>query len=127
MDGPKTILIAGITGFIGSALARRLVEQGIHVYGLKRETSRLDRLAGVTGLSLHDLRDGSVAELRRVIDECRPEVVFNLAAHGVSSGDVDPFQTYQVNVEFAVNMVHAVASHPATGLIHVGSCFEYGA
>jgi len=99
----------------------------VQVCGLKRESSILDRLAGMPSLSLYDMHDRSVAELRRIIEDCRPDVVFNLAARGVSSGDLDPVHAYQVNVELAVNLMQAIAGRPPIGLIHVGSCFEYGA
>lgn len=40
----KKILLTGITGFLGSNLASRLVQQGYEVHGLLRKSSSIDRI-----------------------------------------------------------------------------------
>ena len=41
------VLITGITGFVGSSLARALAAQGAEIFGLARNTANLGRLAGL--------------------------------------------------------------------------------
>jgi nucleoside-diphosphate-sugar epimerase len=43
----KRIVLTGITGFLGSHLARALIAEGYKVIGLKRSSSSLHRLSGV--------------------------------------------------------------------------------
>jgi len=45
MSNPKVFVIGGITGGIGSALARRLKAQGHHVAGFARDAAALEQLA----------------------------------------------------------------------------------
>jgi GDPmannose 4,6-dehydratase len=86
----KRALITGITGQDGSYLAELLLSKGYDVHGIVRRTStfnteRLDHIyadpheAGVP-LHLHygDLADA--ARLRHLLEEARPDEVYNLAA-----------------------------------------------
>ncbi|MGJ8638356.1 MAG: SDR family NAD(P)-dependent oxidoreductase [Opitutaceae bacterium] len=51
MSESKTIVIGGITGGIGSALARRLVAAGYTVAGFGRDAGKLDALANELGVT----------------------------------------------------------------------------
>jgi GDPmannose 4,6-dehydratase len=86
----KKALITGITGQDGSYLAEFLLEKGYEVHGIKRRassfnTSRIDHLyqdphASGRRLHLHygDLTDSS--NLVRILEEIRPDEVYNLGA-----------------------------------------------
>ena len=86
----KVALITGVTGQDGSYLAELLLKKGYEVHGMVRRTSsfatgRIDHLrsgfgSGAGGLQLHygDLGDGT--GLRRIIEQVRPDEVYNLAA-----------------------------------------------
>jgi CDP-paratose synthetase len=52
----KVVYITGVTGFLGSHLARALVQGGIEVHGLKRSSSNVSRLRDIAGrITFHDL------------------------------------------------------------------------
>jgi GDPmannose 4,6-dehydratase len=87
----KTALITGITGQDGAYLAEFLLRKGYAVHGIRRRTSlfntaRIDHLyrdphdADNRGLILHygDMTDAT--SLVRVVDQCQPDEVYNLAA-----------------------------------------------
>jgi GDPmannose 4,6-dehydratase len=86
----KVALITGITGQDGSYLAELLLEKGYEVHGIKRRTSlfntqRIDHLFDDpkirnNELFLHhaDMNDSS--SLLRVINEVKPDEIYNLAA-----------------------------------------------
>ena len=111
----RRALITGITGQDGSYLAELLVGKGYEVHGLVRRSSsintrRIDHLYEDPHLPdrhliLHygDMSDGT--QLSRVIDEIRPQEVYNLAAQShvkVSfeapeyTGDVDALGTVRL-------------------------------
>ena len=87
---PKVALITGVTGQDGSYLAELLLGKGYEVHGMVRRTSsfatgRIDHLrsgygSNPQGLQLHygDLGDGT--GIRRIIEQVRPDEVYNLAA-----------------------------------------------
>jgi GDPmannose 4,6-dehydratase len=86
----KKALISGITGQDGSYLSEFLLDKGYEVHGIKRRasqfnTSRVDHLYQDPHVQnrrfyLHygDLTDGS--NLTRILQEVRPDEVYNLAA-----------------------------------------------
>jgi GDPmannose 4,6-dehydratase len=79
----KTALITGITGQDGSYLAELLIAKGYRVYGLMRRTStvpteRIYHLSDSLHLVSGDLLDEN--SLRQILDACRPDEVYNLAA-----------------------------------------------
>ena len=90
MSSAKVALITGVTGQDGAYLARFLLDKGYEVHGLKRRsssfnTSRIDDIYADPHVSNHkfhlhygDLTDST--NLIRVMQEIRPDEVYNLAA-----------------------------------------------
>lgn len=79
----KTAFITGITGQDGAYLSRLLLEKGYEVHGLVRRSSleKLDRIEDVADdLTLHygDMTDST--NLVRLINETKPDEIYNLAA-----------------------------------------------
>jgi GDPmannose 4,6-dehydratase len=86
----KTALITGITGQDGAYLAEFLIQKGYRVHGIRRRSSsfnsaRIDHLYRDphdkdANLTLHygDMTDSS--SLVRVVEQVRPDEVYNLAA-----------------------------------------------
>jgi nucleoside-diphosphate-sugar epimerase len=71
--------ITGVTGFLGSHLARALVRRGWEVHGLKRSTSDLSRLRDLAGrLTLHDVDRGPLDGL---LPARKPDAVIHLATN----------------------------------------------
>ena len=99
----KKALITGITGQDGSYLAEFLLEKGYEVYGITRRasisnTARIDHLIESNSIKLFDGDLSDSTSLIRIINEVRPDEIYNLAAQShvqVSfdapeySGDVD--------------------------------------
>src|SRR5262245_64426141 len=83
MGEAKRALITGITGQDGSYLAEFLLEKGYAVFGMVRRTSkddfeRIEHLLPRLEIRQADLLDQ--LSLIRVLEESRPEEVYNLAA-----------------------------------------------
>jgi GDPmannose 4,6-dehydratase len=106
----KVALITGITGQDGSYLAELLLEKGYEVHGIIRRVSminthRIDQIYDHSQLTLHygDLTDST--NLVRVIQQVKPDEIYNLGAQShvkVSfempeyTGDVDAMGTLRV-------------------------------
>lgn len=73
----RRVLVTGATGFIGGALARKLVEDGALVHALVRSPSRLGALAKHLTVHIADLEDES--SMAAAVKAANPEVVFHLA------------------------------------------------
>lgn len=99
----KKVLITGITGQDGSYLAEFLIEKGYEVHGMTRRasysnTARIDHLIASASISLHDGDLSDSSSIIRLVNEIKPDEIYNLAAQShvqVSfdvpeySGDID--------------------------------------
>lgn len=115
----KNILIGGITGGIGSALARQLIAQGHQVSGFARNQERIDALSEELGI--HAIRcdatdaealEGAIRELAERHDGIDAYVhavgsIFLKPAHMTSPDDW--LNTLHVNLSSAFYALRAVA------------------
>src|ERR1019366_3749180 len=109
---PKRALITGITGQDGSYLAELLLEKGYEVFGMIRRLSapnswRIDHLLGRVTLKPADLLDQ--LSLLRLIEEVRPQEVYNLAAMSFVPASWDqPMLTGEFNAQGVTRVLDAV-------------------
>lgn len=105
-------LITGVTGQDGSYLAELLLEKGYDVHGVVRRSSveKYDRISHlVERITLHqgDLLDQ--LSLIRVVDEVRPDEVYNLAAQSfVPTSWQQPLLTGEFTALGVTRMLEAV-------------------
>ncbi len=110
----KRVLVTGHTGFKGGWLSLWLQSMGAEVagYALAPPThpSLFDLAAvgrGMVHSRLADIRD--LDTLKAAVRECRPEVVFHLAAQPlVRHSYVEPVETFATNVMGTVHLLEAV-------------------
>jgi len=114
MQENKIALISGINGQDGSYLAELLIEKGYEVHGaLKRnsvaenQTSRLDNIYDKLKLHYADLTD--LSSLIRVIQDVRPNEIYNLAAQSHVRISFDqPIYTANATGLGVLNLLEAV-------------------
>ena len=125
------VLVTGASGFIGSHLTRRLVDDGADVHALTSAVSSVypTRLVGLRDdIVLHEgnLNDqGAMRALARVV---RPEYVFHLGAYthvGKSWERID--ECTQTNVAGTVNLLRAIEDTGYRRLVFTGTSEIYGA
>ena len=130
----KNILITGVSGFVGSYLAKYLLDRGANVWGLVRR--RADGIAP-KNLSYHgiinevnlvegDVRD--ISSLASALHKAQPDVVFHLAAQSFVQGSfLNPVETLETNVMGTTNLLEAIRTKSLDPkIIFAGSSEEYG-
>ena len=124
------ILITGITGPVGSALADYLLTlPNIEVHGFKRwrsDTRPIQQLFGRVTFHEGDIEDAySVA---RAVRQAQPDRIYHLAAQSYPSESWDaPITTMRTNVEGTIHVLEAARAHAIAARIHIaGSSAEYG-
>ncbi len=130
----KNVLITGISGFVGSYLAKYLINQGANVHGLvrRRADGRIPknlidrRIHNEVNLIEGDLTD--LASLAHALDLAEPDVIFHLAAQSfVPRSFTHPLETFQINTIGTANLLEAVRikDYDPT-IVFAGSSEEYG-
>ena len=115
----KKAIITGITGQDGSYLAELLIAKGYEVHGIVRRASspnlgRIDHINHESSdpacrLHLHygDLTDGN--RLARIIEQVRPDEVYNLGAQShVAVSFVEPCHTADSVAQGALRLLEAI-------------------
>lgn len=116
----KPVLVTGASGFIGSALVRRLNDVGAVVYGISRLARKSD---GKTRWLQSDLL--SIEEVQRIVDEIRPRVVFHLASQVTGLRSIDAvLPIFQSNLVTTVNLLAALTGRDCERVVLTGSLEE---
>ena len=99
----KRALITGITGQDGSYLSEFLINKGYEVYGAVRRTSsintgRLSELDILNKINLVAMDLAEITNIQRVIEEIKPDEVYNLAAQSFVQTSFDqPIYTSEID------------------------------
>lgn len=128
----KRVLIIGISGFIGSNLASKLLESGAELFGLIRQGSDLWRIERIKeNIKLHygDITDFD--SVKNIVDEVNPHIIYNLAASKNSPAMARNKLSYAfiaaINIAATQNLLEATAHIDYERFIQIGSAAEYGA
>lgn len=123
----KQVLVTGATGFIGSHLTRRLVSEGARVAVFMRAPSGHGTLADVLDrVSVHEVDICNEEAVREAVARICPEVVFHLAAIGMSEPFLSPPVAVRVNVQGTLHLLEAAHQCGVTRFVHSGTAYEYG-
>lgn len=130
----STVLITGVSGFVGSHLAEYLVKKhSMRVIGLARRRGRVDNLedAGLFSCDSFQLEMGDVTDpysVEGIIIKHKPSIIFHLAAQSfVPLSWKQPLETFRTNVEGTINVLEAVRKHVPDATVQIaGSSEEYG-
>jgi UDP-glucuronate 4-epimerase len=137
---PRTVLLTGAAGFIGSHTAVALATRGDRVVGLDNFNAYYDparKRANVREIAKEapgadfrlvegDLRDTSLVE--RLFAEHRFDVVVHLAAMaGVRASADDPVTYYDVNLGGTLALLEAARAHGGSRFVFASTSSAYGA
>ncbi|HVR88821.1 MAG TPA: SDR family oxidoreductase [Candidatus Limnocylindria bacterium] len=124
----RRVLLTGITGFIGSHLAERLLQDGHEVHGIAFEEPPYPNLAQVAKdvrIRRADLSDEG--SLRAALAAVRPDVVVHLAGQAIPAlAQRDAVGTIATNVMGTAALLAAVEPLHGTGFIFASSADVYG-
>ena len=134
----KTILVTGSSGFIGSNLCKRLLEEehDIKIIGLDNmngyydvnlKESRLDNLNKYDNFTFIK---GNLADkklINKIFEEYKPNIVVNLAAQAGVRYSIDHPDTYiESNIIGFYNILEACRNYPVEHLVYASSSSVYG-
>lgn len=134
----KTILITGSSGFIGSFLCKRLLNEynNIKIIGLDNMNSYYDvslkeyRLNELSKYNNYTFIKGNLADkelINKIFNEYKPEIIVNLAAQaGVRYSITNPDTYIESNIIGFYNILEACRNHPVVHLVYASSSSVYG-
>ena len=121
-----TYLITGAAGFIGSSLARALLQRGERVRGLDNfSTGKRENIADLARL---EFRAADLLDLAAVTEACRgvDYVLHQAAIPSVPKSVADPASSNRANVDGTVNLLIAARDANVKRVVYAGSSSIYG-
>lgn len=130
------VLITGVAGFIGSTLARKLMEMNYSIIGIDNlndyysvslKESRLNLLSN-NKFKFYKVSLENTIEINKIFEDEKPEVVINLAAQaGVRYSLENPRAYIDSNIVGFTNILEASRHNNIKHLIYASSSSVYGA
>jgi len=130
----RNVLITGISGFVGSNMAKHVLNEGANVFGLVRRRADGSVPQNVRYLGIENevvLLEGDVRDISSVafaLDQAKPDFVFHLAAQSfIPRSFYSPNETMEINCLGTANLLEAVRNKGLDAVIvFAGSSEEYG-
>jgi|GEM_PF-316304 len=124
MTTKPTILLTGISGFLGSAIAEKLSVK-YTVIGLIRKNSNLWRLLEInqTNIKLLDI-ESPVLDIE--LNKLKPKILIHSAWNGVAASDRGDWTSQTQNVVLTTNLLLLAKRIGIVKIIGLGSQAEYG-
>lgn len=120
----KKVFITGATGFLGSYLAKLLVQKGEEVHALKRKNSPMNLVQSVSDqLIWHEGDVNDMGSLHEAMSGCQQ--VYHTAAI-VSFNPKDREKLFKVNIEGTENVVNTALELGIEKLLHISSIASLG-
>lgn len=117
------VIITGITGYLGSQIAKRFIDEGVAVVGLKRPSSDIwrcekfkDAIEWVDQISGYE---------QLLIETCADGLIHS-AWIGVEAQDRDDLDLQSKNVQLFTELLEVIKQSSIKKIIFLGSQAEYG-
>ncbi len=119
------IFLTGATGFVGSRLARVLIDRGDDVYCLVRRGARSERLGSVADhVSCIEGDLGDLSAWGKEIDRLTPDVCIHVAWTAEPGKYLDAPENIDL-LHASVRLARHLAERGCRRFVGVGTCFEY--
>lgn len=133
-QGNKSVLITGISGFVGSRMAKSLLDLGAEVYGFMRprsdgvapQTLRMLGIENKVHLIEGDLNN--LSSIERALSVSDPDLIFHLGGQSfIPSSFENPLETMSSNCCGTANFMEAIRIKSLDPVVvFAGSSEEYG-
>ena len=124
--GIKTVLITGGTGFIGSYLTQRLVNDGLKVHLIIRPNSNAELLKNLKNKLKLYMYDGTTDTMMKIINDSRPDIVIHLASlFKVDHSPIDIEPLINSNILLGLRLVEAMVKNNVYHLINTGTSWQH--
>lgn len=120
----KKVIVSGACGFIGQAVSRALIKQGVEVYGLSLQLDRLGDLKDNPKFHIIVAEFKDYKKLPEMVGETDFDAFFHFAWQGYGKSTND-YQVQIPNVEYACDAAYAALALKCKRFIFADSSHEH--
>lgn len=121
----NTVVITGVTGFIGNALADRLLKRGIEVYGVGRSEDKFKELERYSLFHKIVLDFEQYSDLHKYLENKNIDCFFHAAHRGVNGSKKSDYRIQIQNLGVACETVKQAIMTGCKRYMFIGSVDEY--
>lgn len=119
-------LVTGGTGFVGSHLVKRLLNEGWEVHLLLRPTSDEQKIAWLPGTPFIHRMDGNITSMLQLFERIKPDIVFHIAAQISSTSDpLEAEEMIRANILMGTQLLEAMARNKTRYFVNTGSFWQH--
>ena len=119
------VLITGITGYIGSHLARKLLPE-YEVYGLVREPLNKAYIEDIFSQIHFVYYDGTYDSMDAALEACRPDLVYHLATYYTGSHSAEHIRKLlDSNIGMGLHLLEAMSEHAVPALVYASTVMAH--
>ena len=111
----RRVLVSGVSGFLGSWVTKKLIEQGAHVFGILRSENHQSVINRDGSRKKIHVEYGNLADYRfveHIINDRSIDSVFHIGAQAiVKKGRRAPYQTFESNIRGTYALLEACRVH----------------
>jgi nucleoside-diphosphate-sugar epimerase len=122
----KTILLTGVTGFLGSNLLEAFLAENYTIIGLKRSASDVWRIKEFLNNSKLKLIDIDKISIDKIFSEEHFDTLIHTAWGGVKADERNSLNVQLENFDFAVRLYNLAIKAGVNKIVSLGSQAEYG-
>lgn len=122
----KTGLVTGGSGFVGSHLCGKLIQNGWQVHVIVIKNDPCDLLKEIrTQITVH-VHDGTTENMNSIIAAVKPELIFHLASLFLSEHtEHDVERLIASNILFGTQLLEAMVAHKVRKIVNTGTSWQH--
>lgn len=122
----KVALVTGATGFVGSHLVRRLINEEWNVHIIVRAQSNLDIISDAKeALTIH-IHDGTTERMLQIFNKANFSIVFHLASLFLVQHQSKNIESLiKSNILFGAQLVEAMVANGVYKLVNTGTSWQH--
>ncbi len=122
----KTCLITGASGFIGSHLTRRLIDDSWDIQLILRKNSDLCLIEDLKSKVFIHYHNGTIDNMFKIIKKAKPDVVFHLASLALPAHRrEDVYPLIKSNIIFGNQLIEAMLYYNVYFLINTNTYWQH--
>jgi nucleoside-diphosphate-sugar epimerase len=123
----KKVIITGASGFIGGALAKRLLSEGARVYGVGRNRGKLEALRQYGDFVPVAADFADYGRLHEMIADRGFDMFYHLAWNGTSASDVvyNDYTVHILNIKASCDVINSITSLQCEKCSSNSSSYQY--
>lgn len=122
----KSVLVTGASGFVGSALVRKLAEQNYNVHAFSRSSNPWRLSECIDKIKIWNIDLCNRDQLSSALEVIQPNYIYHFASMGTYPRHKNDNEIVETNIMGSWNLLQTTTKYQYELFVNIGSTSEYG-